>query len=80
MTHDNMEFYLRQRAADALASLKKAGAEIEFVENLIKDALTAQAVLKARGRDPQAVRDFLKKLRETVVHVHDNFELQMLDN
>jgi hypothetical protein len=35
--------------------------------------------MKERGQDPHKVREFLATLRETLQHVQDNFELQMLD-
>lgn len=78
-TSSDFEHYLNGRAADAVAALRKAVSCIEFVENLMRDAPRAQAIMRDRGRDPSAVRKFLQTLRQTTQHVQDNFELQMLD-
>jgi hypothetical protein len=74
-----MAHYLRMRSADAVASLRKAGHDVEFVERMLRDMHAARAVMKERGLDPHKVREFLATLRETLQHVQDNFELQMLD-
>lgn len=74
-----MAHYLNCRSAAALDALRKAGHEMEFVERLLHDMHAARAVLQARGRDPHEVQKFLATLRETLTHVQDNFELQMLD-
>lgn len=78
-TSSDFEHYLNGRAADAVAAIRKAVNSIEFIENLLRDTLRAQEIMRARGRDPEEARRFLQTLRKTAQHVQDNFELQMLD-
>ena len=79
MTRNDMAHYLDRRSAEAVASIRKAATDVEFVENMLQHMHAARAVMKERGRDPEEARKFLATLRDTLRHVRDNFELQMLD-